>query len=286
MCHSTQGQFQQQVRFLRQQFLQDGGLPFTDVLSAEAISQALVAIGIVLEGQDLLASGHTLGFSRPGPEPRSFLPCRRRPFDCTPDFARASLCSSETGAYCHARKRLPEEFVANVARQTGRSLDKSVNPAWLWKYRRVYVYDGSTVSMPDTAENQAAYPQPTTQKAGLGFPLARIAAVFSLACGAVVELGICRYAGKGQSELGMLRKLWDVFKPGDIMLADTYMCAWTEMVMLKERGVDCVCRMPARRRIDFRSGKRLGKNDHIVKWYKPKRPSSIDQRPMTRFPSF
>ena len=68
------------------------------------------------------------------------------------------------------------------------------------------------VSMPDTAENQQVYPQPPTT-AGLGFPLARIAAVFSLACGAVMDLGICRYAGKGQSELGMLRTLWDGVRP-------------------------------------------------------------------------
>ena len=95
---------------------------------------------------------------------------------------------------------------------------------WLWKSRRVYVYDGSSVSMPDTPENQRDYPQPDTQKPGLGFPLARIAAVFSLACGAVLDLGICRYAGKGQSELGMLRTLWTMFLPGDVMLADRLMC--------------------------------------------------------------
>ncbi len=114
-------------------------------------------------------------------------------------------CSAETGAYCQARKRLPEEFFSNVARQTGRALETGVDPQWLWKRRRVYAFDGSTVSMPDTRENQRAYPQPDTQKPGLGFPLARIAAVFSLSCGAVLDLGICRYAGKGQSELGMLR---------------------------------------------------------------------------------
>ena len=68
--------------------------------------------------------------------------------------------------------------------------------------------------------------------------MARIAAVFSLACGAVLDLGICRYAGKGQSELGMLRTLWNIFRPGDIMLADRLMCSWTEMVMLKQRGVE------------------------------------------------
>ena len=138
--------------------------------------------------------------------------------------------------------------------------------------------------MPDTPANQAAYPQPVAQKPGLGFPLARIAAVFSLACGAVVELGICRYAGKGQSELGMLRTLWDLFRPGDVMLADRLMCAWTEMVMLKQRGVDCVCRFTSHRKADFRRGKRLGQGDHVVVWPKPPKPRSIDRETYAALP--
>jgi hypothetical protein len=174
-----------------------------------------------------------------------------------------SPCSPETGAYCQARKRLPEGLFSEVARQTGRELEAGVDPGWLWKRRRVYVYDGSSVSMPDTAANQAEYPQPVVQKPGLGFPLARIAAAFSLACGAVLDLGICRYAGKGQSELGLLRTSWDTFRPGDVLLADRLMCAWTEMVMLKQRGVDSVTRL-AKRTADFRRGKRQGQGDHIV----------------------
>jgi hypothetical protein len=195
-------------------------------------------------------------------------------------------CSAETGAYCQARKRLPEEFLSDMARQTGRSLDAGVEAGWLWKARRVYVYDGSSVSMPDTAENQREYPQPVCQRPGLGFPLARIAAVFSLACGAVLDLGICRYAGKGQSELGLLRTLWDVFRPGDVMLADRLMCAWTEMVTLKLRGVDSVCRLTSHRAADFRRGQRLGKDDHVVRWAKPRKPRSIDQEAYDALPEF
>jgi hypothetical protein len=164
-----------------------------------------------------------------------------------------------------------------VARQTGRALDNNVKPEWLWKGRRVHVYDGSSVSMPDTTENQSAYPQPIVQKPGLGFPLARIAAVFSLACGAVLDLGVCRYAGEGQSELGLLRTLWHIFQPGDVMLADRLMCTWTEIVMLKRRGVDSVCRLTSHRSADFRRGKRMGKGDHVVKWPKPMKPRSIDR---------
>ena len=194
MRYSNQGWFQQQVRFLRCQFLQDGDLPFSNVLSEEIVAQALTAIDVfwmdriysplvtlwVFLGQ-VLSADHS----------------------CRAAVARLiahrisrgqSPCSPETGAYCQARKRLPEELFSEVARQTGCALETNADPQWLWKRRRVHAYDGSTVSMPDTPENQRAYPQPNTQKPGVGFPLARIAAVFSLSCGAVLDLGICRYA--------------------------------------------------------------------------------------------
>jgi hypothetical protein len=193
-------------------------------------------------------------------------------------------CSAETGAYCQARKRLPEEFFSEVARQTGGALDKSAKESWLWKRRRVLAYDGSTVSMPDTAENQQAYPQPPQQQPGLGFPLARIAAFFSLSCGAVMDLAICSYSGKGHSELGMLHKLWDLLRPGDIMLADRYMCAWHEIFLLKQRGIDSVTRLHHYRKADFRRGKRLGRGDHIVEWPKPHIIRSIDWQTFKALP--
>jgi hypothetical protein len=148
-------------------------------------------------------------------------------------------------------------------------LDEGAQQRWLWKGRRVLAYDGSTVSMPDTTKNQQSYPQPPQQQPGLGFPLARMAAFFSLSCGAVIDLAICRYAGKGNSEMGMLHQLWEALRPGDIMLADRYMCAWHEIFLLKQRGVDCVIRLNHHRQADFRRGIRLGRGDHVVEWLKP-----------------
>jgi Transposase DDE domain len=281
---SHPGSFREQASFLRRQFLQDGDLPFTNVLTEEVIAQALAALGGWLDrifsplvtlwvflGQ-VLSADHS----------------------CRAAVARLLAhrvargqdpCSAETGAYCQARKRLPEKFFSDVARQTGRALEADADPRWLWKRRRVHVYDGSSVSMPDTPENQSEYPQPVAQKPGLGFPLARIAAVFSLACGAVLELGICRYAGKGQSELGMLRTLWGLFQPGDVLLADRLLCSWAEMVLLKGRGVDTVTRL-SKRKADFRRGQRLGRGDHIVKWLKPTKPRSMDRAAYNALPDF
>ena len=287
MRFSNQGRFREQVRFLQRQFLQDGDLPFTDVLSSEVISQALTAVEVVWKDRvysplvtlwvflgQVLSADHS----------------------CRAAVARLiahrlshgqSACSAETGAYCQSRKRLPEKFFSEVARHTGRTLDASADLNWLWKDRRVYIFDGSTVTMPDTPENQAAYPQPAGQRPGLGFPMARVAALFSLSCGAIVDLGICRYAGKGQSELGMLRTMWNIFRSGDVMLADRLMCAWPEILLLKQRGVDYVCRLnSANRKADFRKGKRLGKGDHIVKWRKPTNTRSMPWRIFKTLPEF
>jgi hypothetical protein len=278
------GQFQQQASFLRRQFLQDGDLPFTDVLSEGVVEQAMTAINVIWLNRiysPLVTLWVFLGQALSADS------------SCRAAVARLiahrlsrgqRACSAETGAYCQARKRLPEEFFAETARRTGRALQAKADPEWLWEGRRVYAYDGATVTMPDTPENQAAYPQPIIQRPGLGFPMARLAAVFSLACGAVVDLGIRRYAGKGQSELGMLRTLMDVFLPGDVMLGDRMMCAWTEMIMLQQRGADCVCRFKKNRKADFRRGLRLGPGDHIVVWPKPPKPRTIDRQAYAALP--
>jgi Transposase DDE domain len=285
MRYSNRGSFRAQVSFLRHQFLQDGELPFTNVLTEEVISQALSAL---VGWLDRVFSPLVTLWVFLGQALSADHSCRAAVARLLAHrLARGqSPCSAETGAYCQARKRLPESFFADVARHTGRALDANVDSQWLWKRRRVYIYDGSSVSMPDTPQNQRDYPQPDTQKPGLGFPLARIAAIFSLACGAVLDVGICRYAGKGQSELGLLRTLWNLFLPGDILLADRLMCAWTEMVMLKQRGVDCVCRLTSHRTADFRRGKRLGSGDHLVKWAKPGKPRSIDRETYDALPEF
>jgi hypothetical protein len=286
MCHSNQGWFRQQVRFLRRQFLQDGDLPFSNVLSEDLIARALSAIEVFW--MDRIYSPLVTLWVFLGQVLSADPSCRAAVARLIAHrISRGqSPCSAETGAYCQARKRLPEKFFSDAARQTGRVLETNMDPRWLWKGRRVYVYDGSSVSMPDTPANQHDYPQPDTQKPGLGFPLARIAAVFSLACGAVLDVGICRYAGQGQSELGMLRTLWNIFRAGDVLLADRLMCAWTEMVMLKQNGVDCVCRFTSHRKADFRRGKRLGNDDHIVKWQKPTKPRSIDREAYDALPDF
>jgi hypothetical protein len=286
MRYFHHGRFQQQFRFLRHQFLQDGDLPFCNILSEQTVSQALTAIESVF--LDRIYSPLVTLWVFLGQVLSQDHSCRAAVARLIAHriSRKQQACSAETGAYCLARKRLPEKFFSDVARQTGSALDTSAKKEWLWKQRRVLAYDGSTVSMPDTPENQKAYPQPPQQKPGVGFPLARIAAFFSLSCGAVIDLGICRNSGKGNSELGMLRKMWSILHSGDVLLADRYMCAWHEIFLLRERGVHSVTRLRVHRSADFRRGRHLGKGDHVVRWRRPGMIRSIDWKTLQSLPEF
>jgi hypothetical protein len=286
MLHSNRGAFRDQLNFLRRQFLQDGDLPFSNVLTQEVIAHApssitgwldrvfspLVTLWVFL-GQALSAD-----------------------HSCRPAVARLIAhrlargqrpCSAQTSAYCQARRRLPESFFADVACSVGRRLDDQADRRWLWKGRRVYLFDGTTVTMPDTPENQAAYPQVYNQKPGLGFPIARIGALISLASGAVVNLGFCQYAGKGQGEVSPLRRLWDVLRPGDVVLGDRLLGNWATIVFLQRRGVELVSRLNTyHRRVDFRRGQRLGPDDHLVRWAKPASIRSLGREAYHALPEF
>ncbi len=149
----------------------------------------------------------------------------------------------------------------------------------------MYLFDGTTVTMPDTPDNQAAYPQVYNQGPGLGFPIARLGALISLACGAVVDLGFSRYAGKGQGEVSLLRRIWGVLAPGDVLLADRLTANWANIVFLRERGLELVSRLnKAHRKADFRRGRRLGPDDHIVRWPKPTSIRSLDWKTYRALP--
>src|SRR5262249_54156265 len=46
-------------------------------------------------------------------------------------------CSADTGAYCTARDKLPEEACLTLVRDTGRPVEDEAPEDWLWLGRRV-----------------------------------------------------------------------------------------------------------------------------------------------------
>lgn len=187
-------------------------------------------------------------------------------------------CSAETGAYCTARDRLPEEACRRLVRDTGRQVDQQAPRDWHWLGHRVLDVDGSTITMADTRANQAEYPQQSGQKRGCGFPIARIVVVFSLATGTVLEAALGKYRGKQTGENSLFRTLHRLLQEGDVVLADRYFSGWFDLALLQQRGAHSVVRKHQLRATDFRTGQRLGRNDHLVRWNKPQRPAWMSRQ--------
>lgn len=194
-------------------------------------------------------------------------------------------CSPDTVSYCEARLRLPEPLFLELLRSTGRELAEKADHAWHWMGRAVNVVDGATITMPDTSENQAQYPQPRTQAPGAGLPIARIVVIFSLAVGTVIDVAIGPYKGKQSGENNLFRGLLDCFKPGEIALADSYFASYWDFALLAERNVDLVARAHHKRKIDFRSGVKLGPYDQLVTYAKPVQcPAWMERTTYERLP--
>ncbi len=181
-------------------------------------------------------------------------------------------CSTHTGAYCRARQRLPLEMVSTLVRHTGRLMGEQTPQTWHWQGRPVRLVDGTTLPLPDTAANQHAYPQPRSQKSGLGFPLCRMVAILCLGSGAALNAAIGCYRGKGGDEQTLLRSILDTLQAGDILLGDAYYASYFLLCDLQKRGVDAVFEQQGSRRrsTDFRRGQRLGERDHVIELAKPK----------------
>ena len=265
-----------------QSFLQGNGLPFFAVLDEQEVEQAFEAEG-ALFGKGKKAV-YTAALSLWGLLSQVMAVGDGRTYVAAVERIRI-LClvlgirvpSGDTGAYCRARAKIPVSVLEHLTYAVADNLEKKIPRKWLWHNRHVKMVDGSTVMVPDTPENQAEWPQSSSQEPGLGFPIIRLCAVFSLATGALCGLADGPCKGKETGETAMLRALFDRLNRGDILLGDRYFCSYFMIALLKDRGVDIVFRQHQRRMTDFRTGERLDVKDHIARWSKPDRPPWMDQ---------
>ena len=181
--------------------------------------------------------------------------------------------STGTGAYCLARQRLPIDMISCLTQHLGGLIGAQAPDAWRWQGRRVRIVDGTTLTMPDTPANQAAFPQQSNQKPGLGFPICRLVGITCLASGALLNAAIGRYKGKGGDEQTLLRSMQDSLESGDIVLGDAYFATYFFIAAMQAKGVDILMEQNGSRRrsTDFRHGRRLGPRDHVIVINKPKK---------------
>lgn len=197
-------------------------------------------------------------------------------------------CSVATGGYCKARRRLPESMIEDLTKKVASLNKRKTKKEWLWRGRNIYLVDGTTITMPDTKENQEVYPQPIVQAKGLGFPICRIVGIISLATGSLVNAAVSPFQGKGASEQVLLRSMLSSFKRGDIILADAFYSTYSLLSYATLHGIDIVfVQNGARtRKTDFATGTLLGDDDHLITIKKPKqKPEWIEQTEYDKKPN-
>ncbi len=288
--------FYQGRRFLPQRFrlvllsvMQATGLPFSDVLTEEEIEDTFdeQESRFAQEEDDVFTPPLTLwGFLSQvlhKEEQRSCLAAVSRVMVLLVALGREP-CANNNGAYCKARAKLPEIVIERLATRVADGCEKKVPDEWLWKGRHVKLADGTTVSMPDTPENQEVYPQQAAQQEGLGFPVARMVMLMSLATAMVCGMAIAPYVGKETGELALLRQLVDQLGPHDILLTDRYFCSFFMIAMLSARNIEFVARLHHARKEGAYRIKRLGKHSYLVEWPRPDKPDWMDEETYNQMP--
>jgi hypothetical protein len=267
---------------VRARFARGQGLPFADSLTQDSILGALDEHGVKFRDRLFNPVTTIWGFlSQVLSEDKS---CRDAVSRVIAHRAASGLepCSPHTASYCDARARIPTGVLRDLAKRTARQLQEGLPDGWKWNGRDVFIADGSHVSMPDTPENQEAYPQVYNQEPGIGFPLARVAVLLSLASGACHDLAIAAYAGKGTGETTLLRQMYGSLSPGDVIVADALFDDYFLIWELRQRGVDVVARAQYQR-VGTQTVQSRPDGDVIV-WQRPNKPHGMPGEQYRTYP--
>lgn len=268
-------------------FLQQSGLPFASVLDAGFIQR------IFQEEEALFAEDHLFStpivlwaFLAQTLRDGKGAACAEAIADIETYMVQTGQQppSGDTGDYCRARAKLNLLAVQRLVRESAQEMENRVDPSWLWNGRHPKLIDGFTSTMPDTEANQERFPQHHSQAPGVGFPIARVCTIVSLATACVCDLAIGPYEGKETGETALLRQMLDSFSPNDIAVCDRYYCSYMMLALLKLRDVDSCVRLHQARHSDFRRGVRLGPDDHLITWYRPACPEWMSPEQYQQIP--
>jgi hypothetical protein len=199
-------------------------------------------------------------------------PCR----DAVRQVQAARLASKEpmpdgaTGAYCQARARLPVKRLKQIHDAMSARMARLCRREDRWLGREVKVIDGTGFRVEDTDANARSFGYPSGQAPGCGFPIVKLAGLFSLSSGAWLAHQTAKAATHDMALSAWM--LEDQWQPGDVLLGDRGYCAYWLLALAVERGADAVLRLHQARSSDLRRGERLGEDDRLQVWTKPQRP--------------
>src|ERR687893_964545 len=198
-------------------------------------------------------------------------------------------------AYCQARARLPLRFFDLLLERFSHAVQRSTVDDGRWHGHRTFLVDGSGCSMPDTPALQDAFGQPTGQRPGCGFPVARLLGLFHAGSGVLLKLVIAPLL---THDLAQVQAVHPSLQEGDVLVADRGLCSYAHVALLVQAGVHAVLRVGARQIVDFTPGRpfvkpsvrrtpavkgiprsrwltALGVDDQLVAWLKTKTCPSL-----------
>lgn len=195
-------------------------------------------------------------------------------------------------AYCQARGRLSLGYFQSLNREIANDAEEHLRRDRRGRWRRkhrVFLLDGSSFSMPDTAELREAFGYPPGQKEGCGFPTAHLLIRTDLCHGTILDVLAAPWI---THDLARARHAHSGLREGDVVVADRAFCSYAHLALLSQRGVHAVMRAHQRQHVDFtpgrghadegtprgeRAGKprsrwvrSLGSEDQVVEYFKPK----------------
>lgn len=183
------------------------------------------------------------------------------------------LPSSSDSAYCQARGKLGRDRLMDIHHSVATTLQQRLPKAWLWRGRQVRVVDGTGIRLPDTPVNQKAYPQPSEQREGCGFPVMQVVACFCMHTGALLHWVSSKLSAH---ESPLLRSMLSLLEAGDVLLVDRGFSSYSNLALCLKHRMDALMRLHQARKLDLRHATRLGKHDWLVTWKRPQwRPGLI-----------
>ena len=270
------------LKEVRARFARDQGLPFANTLSERSILETLDEHGVKYRDRLFGPVTTIWGFlSQVLSEDHS---CRDAVARIIAHRAVVGLetCSPNTASYCNARGRLPIGVLSTLARRTAAELQAAATAEWKWNGRNVFIADGSHVSMPDTPENQAAYPQPRTQQPGSAsrWPASpccsrwRPAPATTWPSPRTRARGPARPRCCGGCTTRCRRATWSWPTP----------CSTTTSspARLRERGIELVARVQAER-VGSRTVEVRPDGD-VILWQRPNKPRGMTGEQYRRYP--
>lgn len=258
------------------------GYPFAHVVTPEAIGDALRACGVSYRKR--LFDPATVVFAWMGQIASQDRSCRHAVSRVVAHHTGDRAVSARTGAYAQARQRLDVRVLQRLSRDLARSLEEECRAHWLIG-RPAFAVDGTVISGPDTESLQSEYPQHGEMAPGIGFPLARVVLVVSLATGAIIDLAIVAHKGLGASEHEAYRQTWACLRPGDVVVGDRLYYSYWSFHDLRRLSVDAVCRkaeFPGTRSSAVM--RVLGRDDRVYVVHKTMRPKWMRKPPFALYP--